>query len=112
MQERRASLFDEDAACVGELHTDDPSIIACKQAESMLFFDISDLSAERRLGEVQSESGLREVELFAQDNDRVQVSYFDVGKHCSTPAQEFGDTRNLVLPLAPETTSGYDLEPG
>ena len=49
----------------------------------MLFFDLSDLFAERRLAEVQSVGGLREVQLFAQDNDCVQVAYFDVGEHCS-----------------------------
>jgi hypothetical protein len=81
MQERRASLLDEDSPSVGEFHTDNPSIIASEQAKSMLFFDLSDLSAERRLGEVQSEGGLREVQLFGQDDDCVQVAYFDVGKH-------------------------------
>jgi len=84
MQERRASLFDEDSPSVGELHTDNPSIVASEQAKSMLFFDLSDLSAERRLGKVQSVGGPREVQLFGQDNDRVQVAYFDVGEHCST----------------------------
>ena len=51
----------------------------------MLFFDLSDLSAERRLGEVQSVGGPRKVQLFGQDNDCVQVTYFNVGDHCSTP---------------------------
>ena len=90
VQERRTRLFDEDSPSVGEFHPDNPSIVASEQAKSVLFFNLSDLSAERRLGEVQSEGGLREVELFAQDNDRVQVTYFDVEKHFSTPAQEFG----------------------
>jgi hypothetical protein len=51
----------------------------------MLIFDLSDLSAERRLSEVQSVRGLREVQLFGQDNDGVQVADFNVGKHCSEP---------------------------
>jgi hypothetical protein len=34
---------------------------------------------------VQSESGLREVQLFAQGNDCVQVAYFNVGKHGFNP---------------------------
>jgi len=85
MQERRASLLNEGSPCVGELHADNPSIIASEQAESMLFFDLSDLSAERRLGEVQSVGGPREVQLFAQGNDCVQVTYFNVGEHSSTP---------------------------
>ena len=49
----------------------------------MLFFDLSDLFAERRLGDVQSVGGPREVQLFAQDNDCVQVPEFNVGKHSS-----------------------------
>src|SRR5271168_3086301 len=85
MQDRRASLGNEDSSRICEFHTDNPSIIAGEQAESKLFFDLSNLSAERRLGEVQSEGGLGEVQLFAQGNDCVQVAYFDVGKHCSNP---------------------------
>jgi hypothetical protein len=85
MQERRASLFDEDSPSIGELHTDNPSIIASKEARSMLFFDHTDLSAKSKLGEVQSEGGLRDVELFAHDSDRVQVTDFNVGEHCSKP---------------------------
>jgi hypothetical protein len=83
MQDRRASLCDEDSPSVGELHTDNPSIITSEQAKSKLFFDLSNLSAERRLGEVQSEGGLRKVQLFAQGNGCVQVAYFDVGEHGS-----------------------------
>jgi hypothetical protein len=85
MQERRSSLFDEDSPSVGELHTNNPPIIASEQAKSMLFFDLSDLSAERRLGEVQSVGGLREVQFFPQDNDCVQVTDFEVGEHRSKP---------------------------
>src|SRR5208282_391490 len=85
MQDRRASLCDEDSSGVGELHTDNPSIIASEQAKSKLLFDLSDLSAERRLSEMQPKGCLREVQLFAQGNDCVQVAYFDVGKHCSNP---------------------------
>jgi hypothetical protein len=83
VRDRGTSLFDENSPGVGQFHTDNPSIIASEQAKSKLFFDLSDLSAERRLGEVQSEGGLREVQLFTQGNDCVQVAYFDVGKHSS-----------------------------
>jgi len=61
MQERRASLCDEDLPSVGKLHTDNSSIITSEQAKSELFFDLSDLSAERRLGKVQSEGSLGKV---------------------------------------------------
>jgi hypothetical protein len=71
MQERRASFFDEEPPGVGEFHTDNAPIVPNKQANSMLFFDLSDLSAKRRLAEVQSMGGPREIQLFAQDNDCV-----------------------------------------
>ena len=85
MQERRPSLFDEDSPCVGDLDPDNSAIIPSEEAKSMLSFDLSDLSAERRLGEAQSKGGLSEVQLFSQHNNGVQVTYFDVGEHCSTP---------------------------
>ena len=83
MEERRASLFDEGTSGIREFHG--PSCVASEQVKSMLFFDLSDLFAERRLGDVQSVCGPREVQLFGQGNDCVQVAYFDVGKHCSNP---------------------------
>jgi hypothetical protein len=81
VQDGRTSLRDEHSPSVGELNTYNPSIVTSEQTKSELLFDLSDLSAERRLGEVQSEGGLREVQLFGQDDDCVQVAYFDVGKH-------------------------------
>ena len=51
----------------------------------MLFFEVGNLFAERRLGDVQSVRGSREVPLFGQDNDCVQVAEFEVGEHCSKP---------------------------
>jgi len=93
MQERRGSLFDEASPSVGELHTDKPSIIASEQAKSKLLFDLSDLSAERRLGKVQSVGGPREVQLFGQDNDGVQMTYFSPGEHSSKPLSPDGRDR-------------------
>jgi len=83
MQERRASLFDEDTPGIREFHN--PSLIASEQVKSMLFFKVGNLFAERRLGDVQSVCGPREVPLFGQDNDCVQVADFEVGEHCSNP---------------------------
>jgi len=34
---------------------------------------------------VQSVGGSREVQIFGQQNDCVQVAYFDFSKHCSIP---------------------------
>ena len=45
----------------------------------MLFFDVSDLFAERRLGDMQSVRGAREVQLLGQDNDCMQVTHFNAG---------------------------------
>ena len=51
----------------------------------MLSFDLSDLFTQCRLGYVQSVGGSREVQIFGQHNDGVQVAYFDFGKHGSIP---------------------------
>jgi hypothetical protein len=61
MQDGRTSLRDEHSPSVGELHTDNTSIVASEQPKSELFFDLGDLSAERRLGKVQSEGSLGKV---------------------------------------------------
>jgi hypothetical protein len=83
VQERQASLFDEDTPGIREFHN--PSFIASEQVKSMLFFEVGNLLADRRLGDVQSVRGPREVPLFRQDNDCVQVADFEVGEHCSKP---------------------------
>ena len=80
MGERQASLFDEDTPGIREFHN--PSLIAGKQVKSMFFFEVGNLFAERRLGDVQSVRGAREVPFFGQDNDCVQVADFEVGEHC------------------------------
>src|SRR5712691_8250024 len=90
MQDRRASLCDEDSSSIGELHTDNPSIIASEQAKSKLFFDLSDLPAERRLSKVHSVGGPREIQLFGQDNDCVQMTYFNLGEHSFKPLSPDG----------------------
>jgi hypothetical protein len=51
--------------------------------KSVVFFDLGNLFAECRLGDVQSVGSPREVQLFGQDNDCVQVTYFDRGEHRS-----------------------------
>ena len=56
--------------------------------KSDLFFDLSDLSAERRLGKVQSVGRPREVQLFGQDNDGVQITYFNPGEHPPSPFRQ------------------------
>ena len=50
----------------------------------MHLFQLSDLLAESRLGNMQPVRGPSEVQLFGQHNDGVQVRYFDVGEHRST----------------------------
>jgi hypothetical protein len=94
MQERRGSLFDEASASVGELHTDKPSIIASEQAKSKLLFDLSDLSAERRLGDVQSVGGPSKAQFLGQNDDCLQVTHFDTGEHWSTPFRQTAEIGN------------------
>jgi len=50
-----------------------------------VFFDLGDLFTECRLGDVQSVGSPREVQLFSQDIDCVQVTYFNAGEHSSQP---------------------------
>jgi hypothetical protein len=44
-----------------------------------------------RENEEEGDSG--EIELFGEDTDRVQVTYFNVGEHCPTPRQTKGVLR-------------------
>ncbi len=81
VRERRAGLFDEETPCICEFHN--PSLIASEQVELMLGFEVRNLFAERRLGDMQSVRGPPEVQLFSQGNDCMQVTYFNAGKHCS-----------------------------
>ena len=61
MQDGRTSLRDEHSPSVGKFHADNSPIVPSEQAKSELFFDLGDLSAERRLGKVQSEGSLGKV---------------------------------------------------
>jgi len=83
MRECQASLLDEDTPSIREFH--DSSLIASEQVESMFAFEVGDLFGEGRLGNVQSVRGPREVPLFGQDNDCVQVADFEIGEHGSKP---------------------------
>ena len=83
MRERRAGLLNEDTPCIREFHNS--SLISGEQVKSVLGFEVGNLFAERRLGYMQSVRGPREVQLFGQGNDCVQVTYFNVGEHCSKP---------------------------
>jgi hypothetical protein len=67
--------------------------LASEQMKSKLFFDLSDLSAERRLGKVPSVGGPREVQLFVQDHDGVQMTYFNPTEHSSKPLSADGRDR-------------------
>src|ERR1700678_757222 len=83
MEERGASLFDEGTSGIREFHN--PSCVASEEVKSMLCFEVGNLFAERRLGYVQSVCGSREVQLFGQDDDCVQVTDFEVGEHLLKP---------------------------
>jgi hypothetical protein len=81
MQERKASFFDEDTPGIREFQTQ--SLIASEQVKSMLFFEVRNLSAERRLANVQFVRGPREVQFLGQDDDGLQLMDFKIGEHCS-----------------------------
>src|ERR1700684_1531784 len=80
--ERQTGLFDKDAPHFGEFHI--LLVRANEQTKSVQAFDLIDLFAESRLGDVQSVGSPSEVQLFGQDNHGVQVTYFNPGEHFST----------------------------
>jgi hypothetical protein len=83
MRERRAGFFDEDTSGIGEFH--DPSLVLSEKVKSILFFEVRNLFAERRLGFMQCVRGSPEVQLFGQDNDCKQVTDFNAGEHGFKP---------------------------
>ena len=95
MKDRDASVCDEGFAGVRDIYH--PSLFTNEKLHSVLGFKVGDLLAEGGLCDMQSKRGLGEVQLFGQDNDRVQVPNFDIGEHCSIPVLEFGNTGNCVL---------------
>jgi hypothetical protein len=87
-EDRDTGVCHKRSSGVREIHN--PSLFTQKEMEVELGFEVSYLFAESRLGDVQSLGSLREVHLFGQDNDRVQVSNFDKGEHCSKPRSRVG----------------------
>ena len=87
-EDRNAGVCHKCSSSVREIHN--PSLFTQKELEVQLCFEVSYLFAESRLGDVQSLRSPREVQLFGQDNDRVQVPNFDKGEHCSTPRSRVG----------------------
>jgi hypothetical protein len=60
----------------------------------VLFFDLSDLFTECRLGDVQPVDSPREIQVFSQANNRVKVTYFDPGEHRSNPLWQTAEIGN------------------
>src|SRR5271154_3334701 len=82
MPERKTGFFNKNAAHFGQFH-----ILLVRADEQMKFvqcFDFIYLFAESRLGDVQSVGGPSEVQLFGQDNHRMQMTYFNPGEHFSS----------------------------
>jgi hypothetical protein len=88
VKECRACFFHEGATGIRKLH--DAALFPNKKAYLVLVFKLGDLFAEGRLGDAQDMSGSREVQLFGENNDRLQVTSLDVGKHCSEPRSGIG----------------------
>jgi hypothetical protein len=106
VQERQVSLFYEDTPGIRDFHK--PSLITSEQVKSMFLFEVGNLFAERRLGDVQSIGGPREVPLFGQNNDCVQVTDFEVGEPGSNPSlPNGGDWLLPYLVKEPEAKKKY-----
>jgi hypothetical protein len=72
-----------------------PSLGACHSSlfpQLILFFEFSDLLAERGLGGAQDLGGSREVQLGGQNPHGVQLARVNVGEHCSNPKYTFSET--------------------
>ena len=107
VKDRDTSVCHESSSGIRDIH--DPPLFTDEKLDSVLGFQISDLFAECRLGDMQPKSRLREVQLFGQYNDRIQVPNFHGGTLLQTPFQGLGDTRSFVLPFVGEATSGYNI---
>jgi hypothetical protein len=88
MEKGRACFFHEGAPCIGEV--DDPAFLTDKKPHLTLVFQFVNLFAERGLADAQDMSSSREVQFFGENNDRLQVTALDVGKHCSEPRTRIG----------------------
>ena len=82
-QQGGASLLDENAPRIGELHGS--SLVAREEVKSIVFFEVCNLPAQSRLAYIQSESSSREIQFLSEDIDREKVADFNVGEHCSKP---------------------------
>jgi hypothetical protein len=87
-EDRNAGVCHECPSGVRKIHN--PSLFTHEEVDVVLCFEIGNLLAEGGLRDVQSLGSLREVQLFGQDNDRVQVPNFNKGEHCSTPRSRVG----------------------
>jgi hypothetical protein len=83
VKDRRSRLLNEYPPGLCEFHN--PSLFPNKKLKAMLLFKFGDLFAERRLADSQYLGSSREVHLFSQDNDGLQVTHINVGEHCSNP---------------------------
>ena len=77
----RARLLHKNAPCIRQLHL--PALFMDKKGQAVQVFEFGDLPAERRLADMKSIGGSSEVEFFSQDGDRVEVTYFNIRKHCA-----------------------------
>ena len=97
VEHSRSRFFDEHATRLSEI--DDFLALAKKQWKAKLFFELGYLLAECRLADIQSDRCAREIQFFGQNDDSVQVTYFNVWiQHLKPPmaAQVIGLARSFV----------------
>ena len=83
MKQRGAGLLNKNATRIGEF--DGSSLVAGEEVKSVVFFEVRNLPAQRRLAYVQPESSSREIQLLSEDIDSEKVTDLDVGEHGSQP---------------------------
>jgi hypothetical protein len=83
LEECGARLCDKSAPGIGYIHNS--TLFANQKPQLILFFEFCDLFAERWLADAQYVGGSCEVQLLSQNDDRLQITSFNVGKHWSKP---------------------------
>jgi len=79
VQECRSSFLNESPSSLGQFGSS--FSVTVEQLESVLFLKLRNLPTQCRLGDAQAVRGTREIQLFGQNHDRVQMTNIDMGEH-------------------------------
>jgi hypothetical protein len=95
-----SSLIQKDTSCFGQLHT---ALVARKECDTQILLELTDLTAQRRLGDVQLLRGPAKVEVFGDGKEIANVTQFH--------GPVFYTRRVLLRNLFPRQRSGPPILP-